>query len=832
MILWLLADSEDIHTLEQAEGIGQLLLEHKLITPSFKTRLEKKQGKVFFQSESLYNYKTPFLLASGVVGVRKRRRRVWGTSSSSKGHHYHTSGKKRIGVTIGLGGEKKKYNSDVKDFKERRIELQMVDGKYKLAEYQTSSGNNVKPVHSHALKAFAIMPREDELEEEHLECWFSIKSSGMQIEYLAPTSKERDMWESKLRKCCGASSGKGAESSSTSSAGRSSSVGRAASRGRGRRHRPITPNSKANNPMTGIATPASGGDQSSRIRASSADCASSFRTAMERRRAVTAVLVDGRIPHSVAGTPPNRSGHQRNREFFKYPRAIGGTSKTTTPTNGNPDMNISRSFVPVPMAKENKNLTVFSATWNCNAQIPSRKALELWLSGESGTAGSRTYYNADTKGGGEGDGKSRNNNGYYRQNEDAHSSTMNGAGIEDGGRGDDERQRFQADLYIIGLQETVELKAREVLLNRDVSRPWQRAIEQALRVTAPKGAYRLVVKTHLVGMLLLVYATAQVAINMDGVHEYTVGVGVMGVGGNKGSVAARFRVYGHRFMVLNCHLTAHQQNVEARNRDLNKIWRRFCVDPSEHGLDEIIFCMGDLNYRIDIKGANIVKKLIEKADWSSLISFEQLTKQRAEGKVFLRFTEGPIHFPPTFKFKVGTNTYNEKRVPAWCDRILWWRDQRVCTVLQRFYRSISTVTESDHKPVCALFDVTLLGTSEKGGVGTPRSVNYSPVSSVNTATTTPLSPRIGSPIFNKRPPGPSRRQKMRTKHPSGSSSDDQSFGLRDGGYFGGGLISRETDSASHRETAAKSSKIVAEEGDKKNKAAVGTPAGPPPRIVL
>mmetsp|Transcript_14051 Transcript_14051/g.25380 ORF Transcript_14051/g.25380 Transcript_14051/m.25380 type:complete len:509 (+) Transcript_14051:2107-3633(+) len=305
---------------------------------------------------------------------------------------------------------------------------------------------------------------------------------------------------------------------------------------------------------------------------------------------------------------------------------------------------------------DSKTVTIMTATWNCNAQVPSKRSLEAWLTGQ--------------------------------------------ASGEEGCVG--------ADMYIIGLQETVELKAKEVFLNRDVSGPWQKQIERALGATG-HGRFRPVIKIHLVGMLLLVYATEHIARNIDGVQEYTVGVGVMGVGGNKGSVAARFRLFGHRLMVLNMHLTAHQQNCDSRNKDLQKIWKKFSVEPSGHGLDDLVFAMGDLNYRLDIKDGNIVKTLIDKKDWGSLLAFEQLIRQRAENKVFLRFTEGKIAFPPTFKFKTGTNEYSEKRVPAWCDRVLWWRDQRTCSVVQRWYRSIEEVYISDHKPVCALFDVTLRG---------------------------------------------------------------------------------------------------------------------------
>uniref|UniRef100_A0A673N7N8 Inositol polyphosphate-5-phosphatase Ja n=1 Tax=Sinocyclocheilus rhinocerous TaxID=307959 RepID=A0A673N7N8_9TELE len=93
------------------------------------------------------------------------------------------------------------------------------------------------------------------------------------------------------------------------------------------------------------------------------------------------------------------------------------------------------------------------------------------------------------------------------------------------------------------------------------------------------------------------------------------------------------------------------------------------------------------------------------------------------------FMEGPLIFPPTYKFDVGTHTYDtsaKKRKPAWTDRILW-RLRRTGSpvpshnsalqwgltswlggatrVSQHYYRSHMGFTISDHKPVSALFSL-------------------------------------------------------------------------------------------------------------------------------
>ena len=61
-----------------------------------------------------------------------------------------------------------------------------------------------------------------------------------------------------------------------------------------------------------------------------------------------------------------------------------------------------------------------------------------------------------------------------------------------------------------------------------------------------------------------------------------------------------------------------------------------------------------------------------------LLSLDQLNLERAKGTVFQGFVEGPITFPPTYKFQQGTDIYERRkekklRAPAWCDRVLWRR---------------------------------------------------------------------------------------------------------------------------------------------------------------
>lgn len=70
------------------------------------------------------------------------------------------------------------------------------------------------------------------------------------------------------------------------------------------------------------------------------------------------------------------------------------------------------------------------------------------------------------------------------------------------------------------------------------------------------------------------------------------------------------------------------------------------------------------------------------------------------------FHEAPITFAPTYKYDRFTNQYDtseKRRVPAWCDRILYrCRDPaRVETLHYKRYE----VNVSDHRPVSAAFTV-------------------------------------------------------------------------------------------------------------------------------
>jgi hypothetical protein len=60
---------------------------------------------------------------------------------------------------------------------------------------------------------------------------------------------------------------------------------------------------------------------------------------------------------------------------------------------------------------------------------------------------------------------------------------------------------------------------------------------------------------------------------------------------------------------------------------------------------------------------------------------------------------------PTYKYDKRSNTFDtskKMRVPAWCDRILWYKNEKYVNPLG--YERKNNLF-SDHRPVIAFFDI-------------------------------------------------------------------------------------------------------------------------------
>ncbi|MFT7819309.1 phosphatidylinositol 4,5-bisphosphate 5-phosphatase A-like [Arapaima gigas] len=285
----------------------------------------------------------------------------------------------------------------------------------------------------------------------------------------------------------------------------------------------------------------------------------------------------------------------------------------------------------------------------------------------------------------------------------------------------------KADMYIIGLQEmnsTINKRLKDVLFTDQ----WTELCMDTLR---PRG-YVLVTSERMQGVLLLVFSRYCHLPFLREIHTESTRTGLGGYWGNKGGVSARMTVFGHSLCFLNCHLPAHMQNLSQRVEDFESILQQqqFQCGGGMGVLDhDLVFWFGDLNFRIEDYDTHVVKSAIDSNRLPMLWEKDQLNMAKQSKPVLRGFEEGLLNFPPTYKFDVGTNTYDtsaKKRKPAWTDRILWrlratsssgpahppsvrrgltsWLS-RGLRVTQHTYRSHMGFTISDHKPVSATFSL-------------------------------------------------------------------------------------------------------------------------------
>lgn len=253
-----------------------------------------------------------------------------------------------------------------------------------------------------------------------------------------------------------------------------------------------------------------------------------------------------------------------------------------------------------------------------------------------------------------------------------------------------------ADIYAIGFQEIVDLNAMNVAINSSntIQREkfWQEKISECLVST--KFKYTLIQSKTLVGLLLCVYVKDTLLSHIMDVRSTQLGVGLMGMMGNKGGVSVRLCLFDSSICFVCAHLAAHRENIAGRNSDYKNIIDRSVfncdvtnllknnmffgnegdiiesvVMPKRTGeklltLDltihqhEVIYWIGDLNYRIDdVYTTDEVFMKIAAKQLEELRDKDQLNIERAKGNVFHGFNEAVLTFDPTYKYQPGTMMY-------------------------------------------------------------------------------------------------------------------------------------------------------------------------------
>jgi len=301
------------------------------------------------------------------------------------------------------------------------------------------------------------------------------------------------------------------------------------------------------------------------------------------------------------------------------------------------------------------------------------------------------------------------------------------------------------DIIVFGLQEVIDLDnkkltAKTVLFGgknktdggknagdkiSSAYRLWHEKLVSAVRLAMPSDCpYVMIHSESLVGLLSVVFVKSEMKASMKDVALTTVKRGLNGIYGNKGAIVARFVIDDSSVCFINVHLAAGQTQKTARNVDLAAILEDKAVFPQSlnnplayiNGGDgsaildhETVFLSGDLNYRIDQRRDNVISS-VNVGDFDFLLEHDQLRKEMRTNSTFRlkTFIEAPITFAPTYKYTPHSKEYDmseKKRIPAWCDRVLYrCRDHsRIeCLNYKRYEPTVS-----DHRPISASFRLTI-----------------------------------------------------------------------------------------------------------------------------
>ncbi|KAG5982874.1 hypothetical protein E4U55_001205 [Claviceps digitariae] len=294
------------------------------------------------------------------------------------------------------------------------------------------------------------------------------------------------------------------------------------------------------------------------------------------------------------------------------------------------------------------------------------------------------------------------------------------------------------DILVFGFQELVDLEDKTATAKRLFKskkkegsdqermshqyRDWRDFLLKSLDDYMPSSdLYHLLQSSPLVGLFTCVFVKSSLRDRVRNLNAAEVKRGMGGLHGNKGAVAIRFKVDDTSLCFVNCHLAAGQSHANSRHNDIAAILEA-SLFPTERDAEirldtftgggdgsmildhELCILNGDLNYRIDTMSRDTVVKAVQQQQLSKLLERDQLLVARRRNPTFrLRaFEELPITFSPTYKYDVGTDTYDtseKRRSPAWCDRVLFRGQGRV----RQLDYTRHEVRVSDHRPVTGSF---------------------------------------------------------------------------------------------------------------------------------
>ena len=304
------------------------------------------------------------------------------------------------------------------------------------------------------------------------------------------------------------------------------------------------------------------------------------------------------------------------------------------------------------------------------------------------------------------------------------------------------------NIYIVGLQEVVELNAGNIVLNLEdrekILLDWAKKIENSILKI---GNYKKLIAMNLVGINLYCYVLEKDFDNINNLTKKYVKTGFGGAG-NKGSCCINFNYFSSSISIACSHLAAGEKKNKQRLKeisevlgqkistfikpdDLNILIDENDINPEnknesieinneindnnnanihnsyEFKESDIWMLFGDLNFRIDMDYEEFSEFIKNGQNWKKLLEYDQFNKNQ---KASIEFTEiieeDPIIHPPSYKYIIGSDLYDydskdkneeegnnanlsgKKRNPSWCDRI--------------FYKKNDFITKDERKVIQSL----------------------------------------------------------------------------------------------------------------------------------
>ena len=268
------------------------------------------------------------------------------------------------------------------------------------------------------------------------------------------------------------------------------------------------------------------------------------------------------------------------------------------------------------------------------------------------------------------------------------------------------------DMYFIGFQEVVELKASNVILANEeklnqILNEWDKKINCSIQKI---GKYIKFNDMNLIGINFYCYVLEKNFEKISNISNLKIKTGMGGTTGNKGSCCINFEYESTSISVVCSHLASGINKNKTRQNELRHILNLsldsfynpqevenlikeefdlcdfddlielkeenkndislFNVDNGIRYLQEkensrklknsdIWILFGDLNFRVDTNYENFSEFIKKGNSWDKLIDYDQLIKFKfASLDLLEKIQEDTITFPPTYKYIKNTNEFD------------------------------------------------------------------------------------------------------------------------------------------------------------------------------